>query len=49
VEQTDPRHRDARQKARVKLTLRLREYDEYTGTWNRLGHVRWRKVFNIVP
>jgi subtilisin family serine protease len=36
-------------RARVKLTLRLREYDESTGTWNKLGHVRWRKDFNIVP
>ena len=36
-------------KARVKLVIRLREYDESTGTWNKLGLVRWRKDFNIVP
>jgi hypothetical protein len=35
--------------ARVKLVLRLREYDESTGTWNKLGLVRWTKDFNIVP
>jgi hypothetical protein len=35
-------------KARVELTLRLREYDESTGTWNNLGLVRWTKDFNIV-
>jgi hypothetical protein len=28
--------------------IRLREYDESTGTWKKLGLVRWTKDFNIV-
>jgi hypothetical protein len=35
--------------ARVKFTLKLREWDEGTGTWNEYGTYRARKKFNIVP
>lgn len=36
------------EKAKVKFTLRLKEYDEATGTWNLLGRYYAKKRFNIV-
>jgi subtilisin family serine protease len=37
------------QEARVRFTLKLKEYDEVSETWNLLETYKWRKNFNIVP
>lgn len=34
--------------ARVRFTLKLKEYDEVSETWNLLETYKWRKTFNIV-
>jgi subtilisin family serine protease len=44
-----PSDATADEEARVTFTLKLKEYDDSTETWNLLETYTWRRKFNIVP